>query len=79
MKDILISSKRQKTELYIFAGCIIAAFIMNVISIIVYKTEWSELWTQALWMLIITCGFYALTIAFRILLWLIRHLSIYKK
>mgnify|MGYP006972343534 CR=1 FL=1 len=79
MKDILISSKRQKTELIIIIVCFIAAFIMNVVSIIVYKTEWSELWTQILWMLVITCGFYALTIVVRILIWLVRRLCIYKK
>jgi hypothetical protein len=79
MKDILISSKRQKTELIIIIVCFIAAFIMNVVSIIVYKTEWSELWTQILWMLVITCGFYALTIIVRILIWLVRRLCIYKK
>jgi hypothetical protein len=79
MKDILISSKRQKTELIIIVICFVAAFIMNVVSIIVYKTEWSELWTQILWMLVITCGFYALTIVVRLLIWLVRRLCIYKK
>lgn len=79
MKDILISSKRQKTELYIIVGCVVAAYIMNIVSIIVYKTEWSELWTQALWMLVITCGFYALTIVVRILIWLVRRLCICKR
>ena len=57
MKEIVLSVKRQKTEIKIFCVCIALAYLMNIISIIAYGTSWSELWTQSLWMLLITCGF----------------------
>ena len=54
MKEIVLSVKRQKTEIKIFSVCIALAYLMNIISIIAYGTSWSELWTQSLWMLLIT-------------------------
>ena len=62
MKEIVLSVKRQKTEIKIFCVCIALAYLMNIISIIAYGTSWSELWTQSLWMLLITCGFYGLSV-----------------
>ena len=53
MKEIVLSVKRQKTEIKIFCVCIALAYLMNIISIIAYGTSWSELWTQSLWMLLI--------------------------
>ena len=50
MKEIVLSVKRQKTEIKIFCVCIALAYLMNIISIIAYGTSWSELWTQSLWM-----------------------------
>lgn len=67
MKDILISVKRQKTEIKIFCTCIVLAYLLNIISILSFNTEWSELWTQTLWMAIITCGLYGLSIVLRLL------------
>ena len=74
MKEIVLSVKRQKTEIKIFCVCIALAYLMNIISIIAYGTSWSELWTQSLWMLLITCGFYGLSVVLRLLLSLI-HIS----
>ena len=67
MKEIVLSVKRQKTEIKIFCVCIALAYLMNIVSIIAYGTSWSELWTQSLWMLIITCGFYGLSVVCRLL------------
>ena len=67
MKEIVLSVKRQKTEIKIFCVCIALAYLMNIVSIIAHGTSWSELWTQSLWMLIITCGFYGLSVVFRLL------------
>ena len=47
MKEIVLSVKRQKTEIKIFCVCIALAYLMNIISIIAYGTSWSELWTQS--------------------------------
>ena len=46
MKEIVLSVKRQKTEIKIFCVCIALAYLMNIISIITYGTSWYELWTQ---------------------------------
>ena len=48
MKEIVLSVKRQKTEIKIFCVCIALAYLMNIISIITYGTSWSELWTHGL-------------------------------
>lgn len=74
MKDIVLSVKRQKTEIRIFCTCIVLAYLMNIISILAYGTSWSELWTQSLWMLLITCGFYGLSLVLRLLCYGIRRL-----
>lgn len=66
MKDIILPVKRQKTEIKIFCTCIILAYLLNIISIISYGTEWSELWTQSLWMLILSYLLYGLSIAIRL-------------
>ena len=75
MRDILLSVKRQKTEIKIVCTCIVLAYLMNIISIIAFHTEWSELWTQTLWMVIITCGLYGLSIVLRLLYYGIRQLT----
>ena len=75
MKDILLTVKRQKTEIKVFCVCIVLAYLMNIIAIIAYGTSWSELWTQSLWMLLITCGFYGLSIVLRLLYYGIRLLK----
>ena len=51
MKEIVLSVKRQKTEIKIFCVCIALAYLMNIISIIAYGTSWSELWTHYVWLL----------------------------
>lgn len=75
MKDIHIPVKRQKLEIKIFCACILLAYLMNIISILSYRTEWSELWTQSLWMLVIACIFYGLSILLRLLYYGVRYLK----
>ena len=75
MRDIVLSVKRQKTEIKVFCGCIVLAYVLNILSILIYGTSWSELWTQALRMLIISCGFYALSVVLRLLYFGIRQLK----
>ncbi len=43
MKDIIITAQRQKRELKIFSACFLLAFLLNVISIILFDTQWIEL------------------------------------
>lgn len=43
MKDIVISSKHIRRELWIFLGCIVAMELVNVYAIADYGGKWSEL------------------------------------
>ena len=45
MKEIVLSVKRQKTEIKIFCVCIALAYLMNIISIIAC-TPFAVLWTE---------------------------------
>ncbi len=45
MKDIVISAQRVIRELLIFIGCILAALVVNIYSIVHFKTQWTELFT----------------------------------
>ncbi|MBE6301318.1 MAG: hypothetical protein E7085_05615 [Parabacteroides distasonis] len=67
MRDLILTVKRQKIEIKIWGVCLLLAFLMNIVSIIIYETSWSELWTQFLWMLVLSCVFYGLTVLFRLL------------
>ena len=71
MKDLIITKTRQKTELLIFSICLLLAFLLNVVAILIYDTEWSELWTQLLWVCLIGGMLYGLTVVVRLLFALI--------
>ena len=73
MKDIVFTAKQQKIEIKVICACIVLANLLNVISIIAYETSWSELWTQLLWVALISGLFYGLSIFFRILYYVIRR------
>lgn len=81
MKDIKIniSGKRQRSEIMIFLVCFVLAFILNIVSIIIYDTSWAEIFTQFLWVISLTLLFYGLTVFFRFLYWGIRILFKKKK
>ncbi len=67
MKDLVISKKRQKKELIFFMGCLLCAFLLNAIAIMIYETDWSELWTQSLWVLLVCSIFYGVSVVVRLL------------
>jgi len=46
MKDIVITARRRKTELYTFLVCFILANLANLYSIITYRTSYVELITS---------------------------------
>jgi len=73
MKDITISSKQQKIELIWLSACFVTAVLINVFSIILYKTHWKEMYTQILWVLLIFCVLYALSVGIRICIYLIKR------
>ena len=74
MKDLIITSKQQKAELIWLAASFLGAVLLNVFSIIGYKTNWSEIYTQILWVLLITCILYALSVGIRFAIYLIKRL-----
>ena len=73
MKDILIPVRLQKLEIIWFIACFFAAIIFNVVSIIIYDTSWSEVYTQWIWVLIIWGVFYAISVAIRVMYYLAKY------
>lgn len=65
MKDIVFTSTRQKKELRIFGICFAIGFLMNVISIIIYKTSWVEIFSQIGYVLVIAIVLYLILALFR--------------
>ncbi len=60
MKDIVFTKKRQKKELLIFGVCFAIGFLMNLISIIIYKTPWYEIFSQLGYVFVIALVLYIL-------------------
>ncbi|MDA3927739.1 MAG: hypothetical protein PF541_02190 [Prolixibacteraceae bacterium] len=72
MKDILIKSKRIKKELLYLLVSLALADLLNVISIIVYKSSWKEIFTQLGYVFMIGILFYILSIIIRVLVRVIK-------
>jgi hypothetical protein len=79
MKDISISGKRIRSELKWLLGCLIAAIIFNVYSIIRYQTSWAEFFTSIHVVFILSLVFYVLLFFFRGLLSLVLRFSTRKR
>ena len=69
MKDIVITAKMIRRELFILLGCFVAAFLVNVGAIIAYDRPWVELISQIGFVFFITGGIYVLLAVFRLLVW----------
>jgi hypothetical protein len=67
MKEILITPDRQKTELFILLASFIGAISLNILGIIIYHTEWKELYSQWFIILIITVVIYFIVLFLRLL------------
>ena len=74
MKDLIITPKQQKAELIWLGASFLGAVLLNVFSIVWYKTNWSEIYTQILWVLLITCVLYVISIGIRFGIYLIKRL-----
>ncbi len=76
MKDIVFTKKRQKKELLIFGICFTIGFLMNLISIIVYKTPWYEIFSQLGYVLAVAIALYLILAFFRcIIRWIKKCVS----
>lgn len=73
MKDTVITARRKKTELVTFLVCLGIAFLVNVGSIIYYKTPFYEMFTQVGFMLCIALALYLVWTALRLIVWLFRR------
>lgn len=68
MKDITITVKRQKTEILYLIISFVLAFCLNILGIVIYKTEWQELYTQLYKVLILGFVIYAILAVFRFII-----------
>ncbi len=75
MKDIVFTKRRQKKEVLIFGICFAIGFLMNLISIIVYKTPWYEIITQLGYVFVIAVVLYFLLAIVRSIIRLIKNLK----
>ncbi len=65
MKDIVIPSGVVKRELLILLVSFVSAFLLNIFSIIKYKTGWGEIFSQLHVVLAVTVVIYLLVALFR--------------
>ncbi len=68
-KDTIITSQQKKRELIVFLICLGAAFIFNIIGIIMFKTPAIEIFTQFHYVLLVAAVFYVITGILR-LIWI---------
>ena len=75
MKETIITGKRKKHEILVLAICLGIACILNIFSILVYKTDYKELYSELPTVIIIALLLYLLSIGIRAGLYFI-HLLI---
>lgn len=66
MNEIKMKSNRLKKEAIYFGSAFGIAFLLNVFSIVRYKTHWSELYTQLGYVLMVAIILYVLVIVVRV-------------
>lgn len=74
MKDLVITPKRLKKEIYILLACFATAFLANIGAIIYFKTPWVEVFTQIGYVIVITIGLFVIVSLIRFIILLIRKL-----
>lgn len=72
MKDLIITAKQVRRELFVLLACFVVAEGANIFSMIRYQTPWTEFFTQIGFVLIITAVLYIILIAIRVLAWLVK-------
>ncbi|MBR5736203.1 MAG: hypothetical protein IKX60_05385 [Bacteroidales bacterium] len=68
MKDLVISGKKVKRELLIALGCFICAVLINIICIIVYHSQWHEIFTQIGFTIFVAIALYLLLLLIRLII-----------
>lgn len=68
MKELIISSKQLKKEGLYFGSVFLIAFLLNVISILKFNTEWSELYSQLGYVVMLAIVLYLLILVIRVVI-----------
>jgi hypothetical protein len=68
MRDLVIPAKTIKRELAVLLVSFAAAFLLNIYSIIKYKTAWGELFSQLHVVIAVTLVIYLLVVLFRFII-----------
>lgn len=71
MKDIVITGKKLRNELFIILGCFVAACLVNVYAIIHYSRPVSELFTQIGYVAVTAVLIFAVLTVVRVVVWLV--------
>ena len=74
MKDIIITRKRQKTELLVLLACFVVACLTNLYAILTYGGKLTELLTSLGYVLIFTAALYVAFTLLRIIIFAIARL-----
>lgn len=79
MKDIIITSKIIKREIYVWLCALIAAQLMNVYAIVKFDTQWRELYSQLGYILMLSIVLYLLIALLRFVLNSIRKSRLFRR
>ena len=79
MKDIIITSKIIKREIYVWLCALIAAQLMNVYAIVKFDTQWRELYSQLGYILMLSIVLYLLISLLRFVLNSIRKSRLFRR
>ncbi|MBP3202592.1 MAG: hypothetical protein J6M31_03175 [Bacteroidales bacterium] len=71
MKDLVISGKTLRRELWVVSGCLVAGALVNVVAVIGYHRPWTELFTQLGYVVVLSIGVYFVLALVRLLIFLI--------
>lgn len=79
MNDITITPRRIVRELITFLVCFVIGFLVNLVAIIIYKANYSELFSSLHYVLIFSAVLYFVWIIIRLLVAPIKYIFIPKK
>jgi len=79
MKDITVSANRLKKEFKILLVCIAIGFLVNVIAILSYKSEFSELFTSLHYVVLFGFFIYGVWTILRLIVYTLKKLVSNKK
>lgn len=72
MKTIVLKPLK---EIKIWLSIFLIGNLINVVSIMGYKTSWNELYTQLDFVFFMSCFLYLLVIIFRMMVWFFKNLK----